>query len=191
MNTLTSRFDHVLDRYGSCITVNEEYEKLELDYAMKSINLEKEEFSNFVKTDQNEQYKILKSIYKDYKEGKNILDRFKAYDVELYSKNTQRLSNILSYNNMQEFNNFRTSEVLKYELKDSSNKLRVYIEKEVKDGKCTLVVRLIDLFHLAIPSRHKGISAETMRRRTYNKHKCNKTSINKIKQEYKKYEEQT
>ncbi len=190
MSILTSRFDHVLDRYNNCITVSEEYERLELDYAMKSINIPNEEFSNFVKTDQNEQYKLLKSIYKDYKDGKDILNDFEAYDVELHSKNTTRLSNILTHNNMEPFTDARTSRVLKYQLKNKKNKLRIYIEKEYKDGLCVLKVRLIDLFHLAIPSRHNNVPANIMLTRTYNKHRNNKVSINKIKREYNQFKEQ-
>lgn len=184
MNILVnSRFNHVLNRYDNPTTKKEKFDGIEMDFAMKSIDLEDVQFSNFVKTKQNAQYKLLKEIYKDYKAGKNILERFEALDIEMYSKNTTRLSNILSYNTMQKFDNKRTSNVLKHHLKDEPNKMRLFIEEEIKDEKKILHVRLIDLFHLAIPSRHKGVSAEDMCRRTYNKHKNDRTSIGDIKKE--------
>lgn len=172
-----NRFKHVLDRYNNPTLKEEYYSTLDMDYAMKSIKIDHEKFTNFVKTDQNEQYKLLKKIYIDYKNGKNILNKFQAYDVELYSKNTQRLTNILSYNNMQNFTNLRTSNVLKYHMIENK-KLRLYMEKD-KNNK--LIVRLIDLYHLAIPSAHKGISSEIMKERVYNEHKNNKININEIK----------
>ena len=176
-----NRFKHVLNRYDNPTLKDECYSGLEMDYAMKSINLPDEQYTNFVKTDQNQQYKLLKQIYHDYKQGKNVLNRFQAYDVELYSKNTQRLANILSYNNMKKFSKARTSTILKYHLIEDNSKFRLYIEKD-KNNK--LIVRLIDLYHLAIPSSHRGISADIMKERTYNEHKHNKTNINKIKCEY-------
>lgn len=178
---LANRFQHVLNRYDNPIRTIEEYSKLELDYAMKSINKEEFKFTNFVKSDQSNQYKLLKELYVDYKKGKNILDKFEAYDIEVFSRNTKRLSDILSYNNMEKFNNNRISNILKYQLKEGNNTLRIYIEKESANNNCVLKVRLIDLFHLAIPARHRGVSAEEMTNRLYNQHKCNKLSINKIK----------
>lgn len=172
-----NRFKHVLNRYNNPIKRDEYFSELELDYAMKSINIEEDKFTNFVKTDQNEQYKFLKELYCEYKKGINILDKFEAYDIELYSKNTERLSNILTYNNNEKFNGIRTSNVLKYHFIGDNKKFKLYIEKQGSK----LIVRLIDLFHLAIPSGHKGIPAEIMKERLYNQHKNNKISINLIK----------
>lgn len=179
---LTNRFKHVLNRYDNPTLKEEEYTNLELDFAVKSIKLDRYKFTNFVKSEQNEQYKLIKEIYIDYKKGKNILDRFKAYDVELHYKNTQRLLDILSYNNMQKFTKMRVSNILKYHMVDNNNKLRIYIERDING---CLIVRLIDLFHLAIPSAHKGIPAEIMKERIYNQHKNNKISINLIKNKFK------
>lgn len=172
-----NRFKHVLYRYNTPVIKEESYLKLEMDYAMKSINIKEEKYTNFVKTYQNEQYKLLSKIYIDYKNGKNILSRFVAYDIELYSKNTKRLSNILSYNNIQNFTLVRTSNVLKYHL-IGNNKIRRYIEKNKNN---ILNVRLIDIYHLAIPSVHRGIPAEVMKERIYNKHRNNKISISNLK----------
>ena len=173
-----NRFERILDRYNNPTLKEEYYTKLEMDYAMKSIKMENEKFTNFVKTKQNEQYKLLKDIYLDYKKGKNILDRFEAYDVELHSKNTQRLANILSHNNMSPFTKARISNILKYHFKGDNKKLKLYIEKDNNN----LFVRLIDLYHLGIPSKHKGIPADTMKERLYNQHKNDKISINNIKE---------
>lgn len=177
-----NRFNHIIDRYNDSKIITEYYSKLDMSFAMKSINLKEEQFTNFVKSKQSEQYKLLLNIYSDYKKGKNILDKFEAYDVELYSKNTKRLSKILSYNTMENFNDFRTSNVLKHRLTKSKNKLRLYIEE---DDKKNLSVKLIDLYHLAIPSSYKGTSADVMKNRLYNQHKNNKTSISCIKREQK------
>lgn len=76
---------------------------------------------------------------------------------------------------MQIFTKLRTSNILKYYLIEDNNKFRLYIEKD-KNNK--LIVRLIDLYHLAIPSSHKGISVEVMKERVYNQHKNNKVNIN-------------
>jgi len=140
----------------------EEYTKLEMDFAMKSINLEKHKFTNYVKTNQNKQYKLLEKIYSDYKNGK-------------------RLSDILSYNNMDNFTMTRITNTLKFHLKDN-NQIRLFIEIEKNN---ILKVRLIDLFHLAIPSEHKGMSSEVMKDKLYNQHKNNRLSINLIKNKYK------
>jgi len=129
---------------------------------MKSINLEKHKFTNYVKTNQNKQYKLLEKIYSDYKNGK-------------------RLSDILSYNNMDNFTMTRITNTLKFHLKDN-NQIRLFIEIEKNN---ILKVRLIDLFHLAIPSEHKGMSSEVMKDKLYNQHKNNRLSINLIKNKYK------
>lgn len=181
MNILSNRFQHVLNRYDNPIRKIEEYSRLDLDYAMKSINKEELQFTNFVKSINNNQYKFLKELYIEYKKGKNILDKFVAYDVEVFSSNTKRLISILSYNNMENFNNDRISSILKYQLREEKSTLRIYIEKEEVKGECILKVKLIDLFHLAIPSRHRGVSAEEMKNRLYNQHKGNKQSISQIK----------
>ena len=181
MNICTDRFNHVLDRYNSKRVVTEEFSKIEMDFALKSINLEKEKFNNFAKTEKNEQYLLVKELYSKYKSGINILDEFEAYDIELYSKNTSRLAEILTYNNLEPFSCVRTSNVLKFRLSNSNNTLRIYVEKVNKNNQCILKIRLIDLYHLAIPSRYKSVSADKMKNRLYEQHKRNKINISTIK----------
>lgn len=155
-----------------------EFENLEMDFAMKSIKLEKQEFTNLCKSLSSQQYIMLKELYHRYKNGENILSDF-CLDELLPFNNMPRLKEIIRYNLVNQ--DFKIYEIFKFSYK-KNNKIRFFIKNN--NGKLSVV--LIDLFHLALPSKYYDSEAEEMQKRVYSKNKENKININSIKQYYKK-----
>lgn len=154
-----------------------EFESFEMDFAMKSINLEEQEFINKCKSLSSQQYKTMDELYKHYKNGENILVDFECGDI-LPHDNINRLKKIIDYNLSGK--TFKIYEVYKFSYKPN-NKIRFY----VKNDNGNLMVVLIDLFHLALPSKHECKTKKEMQREVYLKNKKNKININEIKKYYK------
>lgn len=154
-----------------------EFESFEMDFAMKSINLEEQEFINKCKSLSSQQYIIMKDLYYRYKNGENILADFDGDDILPYD-NINRLKKIIDYNLSGK--TFKIHEIYKFSYKQN-NKIRFY----VKNDNGNLMVVLIDLFHLALPSKYKSKTKKEMQREVYLKNKTNKTNINEIKKYYK------
>lgn len=154
-----------------------EFGNLEMDFAMKSINLEKEEFTNKCKSLASEQYKTIKELYYRYKNGENILADFCCEDL-LPFDNINRLKEIIKYNLLGK--EIPIYEIYKFSYKEN-NKIRFYIKNDNENLK----VVLIDLFHLALPSKRGYKTKEEMQKETYLVNKSNSININLIKKYYK------
>lgn len=154
-----------------------EFESFEMDFAMKSINLEEQEFTNMCKSLSSQQYTTMEDLYYRYKNGENILADFEFGNILPYD-NINRLKNIIDFNLSGQ--TFKIHEVYKFSYKQN-NKIRFY----VKNDNGNLMVVLIDLFHLALPSKHECKTKKEMQREVYLKNKKNKININEIKKYYK------
>ena len=155
-----------------------EFESIEMDFSMKSINIEDLHFTNFCKSMGCEQYKLLKNTYIKYKNGENILSDFEFTEIESFS-NIKRLREIIKYNLLG--TSINIYEIFKYKY-NNDDRFQLFIKH---NGKKLNVV-LIDLFHLGIPAKHYGKTAEEMKLETYKKKRINKVNVNIIKSEYSK-----
>lgn len=176
MNMLANRF--AVNKIISRFTQNESIEKIcfssiDLDNAMKSFNFPELEFTNFAKSVNYQVYKQLAELYRDYKSGKNILDKFEATEL-LPNDSVNRLEEIIK--RQFEWDFLDTKKIIKCKNVDD-DRLQLFI----RDDKNKYKVVLIDIHHLGIPSKYRSVSKEEMQRRTYTICKKYKQGIEQIK----------
>lgn len=162
---------------AECRFDEEQYSCLKIKRNFKSIHDKDNKFTNYEKSCGTDSYAELRKIYKDFKNGVDILNKYFIGD-ELLSdkKKIERLMNIF-YNN--------TQETIKYY--EIVNKVRKYKHKEIPRiqfyiHRCNneLNLILVDIYHLGIPGKKNNKYIDD---RIYRKNMNNKTDIQRISHE--------
>lgn len=138
----------------NCRFENEEYACLKFKKNFKSIHDEQNKFTNFDRSYGTRTYKELRKIYKEFKDGVNILDKYFIGDELILDKvKIGRLRRIfynisgIGFTNVDIIKN-----VWKYKHK-TIPRLQLYIYKE-PNKELNLI--LIDIFHLGIYAQKNG-----------------------------------
>lgn len=162
---------------AECRFEEEQYSCLKMKKNFKSMHDKDNKFTNYEKSCGTDSYAELRKIYKDFKNGVDILNKYFIGD-ELLSdkKKIERLRNIF-YNNTQETINY-------YEI---VNKVRKYKHREVPRiqfyiHRCNneLNLILVDVYHLGIPGQKNG---KYIDERVYLQNMKNKIDIQRISYE--------
>lgn len=159
----------------NCRFEDEEYICLKLKRNFRSILDDENCFTNYDKSYGTKTYIELRKIYKDFKNGVNILERYFIGDELLPNRNKiERLGKIFYKVTGQEIKYIDIiNKVRKYKHKDIP-KLQLYIYKE-PNNELNLI--LVDIFHLGIYAQKNGIYSE---RRIYLQNKNNHVDIKDI-----------
>lgn len=173
----SNRFTLRTNRFKSAIFNQEEYDFIDFNGNLKSVNLEELKFTNFVNSSEKKIYKELKEICISLLTSNTIFNNsFLADEIkELKSKKIQRLYDIISKVNGRKVK--PEEAILKFKNKNNPE-LQFYIKK---DGKI-LKVFLIDLYHLGIDAKHKAFGKYDLVGR-YNAYKKCKYDIANIQLE--------
>lgn len=147
----SNRFTLRINRFQDAIFNQEEYDLIDFNGNLKSVNLEKLNFTNFVNSSEKKIYKELKDICISVVTSNSMFNNcFIADEIKVSSsKKIERLYNIISEVNGIEVKSEET--ILKFKNKNNPE-LQFYIKK---DGKI-LKVFLIDLYHLGMDARHRA-----------------------------------
>lgn len=171
-NLRTNRFDN--EQY-----TNIEYSCMQIKKNLKSLNIEKEHFTNFCTSMGCQKYRIIKKIYIENKSNVNILDKYFLSDELINDKEKNdaykinRLKRII--NNVGEPLTFLQiiNNVIKFKYKEDEE-IQLYV---FKDGKVLNLI-LIDLYHLGIFAKKNG---KYIWKDMYNRHKRDKCNLKHIK----------
>lgn len=147
------------------------------DESQKSKNYPSQHFTNYIGklTDQTNVNRVLE-LFKDL----SSLQRKELTTVRL----DPRIISILKLYNYEEIDDIVETNVVKADIKDSlsnQNGIRVFLTFEHKENNGEWIIHtkviLVDLYHLVIPSKFKGMSAIKAKEHIYNLHRNNKQCL--------------
>ncbi len=179
----SNKFRYRTNRFkGNCTQyVEKDYSCLMMKKNFKSIHDASNKFTNYEKSQGTDNYKELRKIYREYKNGVDILDKYFEGD-ELLSDGIPdklklaRLQNIIQLNTGE---NISSKDLVyntwKYKHTSMTN-IQFYLHKKSKD----LNLILVDTHHLGIYAQKNG---KYVHEREYQKHKDNKMDIKIIADE--------
>ena len=157
-------------------------ESITIGKSLNSINLEKEFFTNYVNTPNQKVYKIIEEFYKKY--INNIDTIFKDYISDDLYDNGKPINRLITLINETNGSNYSRKDLPSiYKLKNIKEpKIHLYIKIINK----SIVILLIDLYHLSIPAdiylNHQLTKKITLKDLSilYNKYKNYNYNLNHI-----------
>jgi len=150
-NIMKIRYDRFGNVFNKPIIQEETFEEIDFRNSLKSINIVKDNYTNFFTSNNTDRYIRFKELYKKHKANENIFNNLLSGDEIQHSNKDKlnRLCNILSITNNHEHITIQdlVHSIIKFKFKKDVT-MQIYIKKE--NNK--LYVYLIDLYHLAIPA---------------------------------------
>ncbi len=191
----TNQFKHSIDKITrrGCKVINTtpfHFQKIEFNKNLKSIHIKEEKFTNFIKSEKNTYYNILKElIQKLYFDNYTFFNEFQLEENNYseISAETQRLKRIImKANNIKDIKNVpiinEMIPVMYLKKKEKRYQgLRLFVNIK-EDGYIDLY--LIDLYHLGINAYNVTTNKYNLDR-NYNSNKNNDVCISKIIEELK------
>lgn len=194
LQNITNQFKHSIDKITrrGCVIINTtpfHFEKFEFNGNLHSNHIEEEKFTNFVRSEQNTYYTILKDlVHKLYLDNYNFFNEFQLEENNYseISAETQRLKRIImQVNNIKDIKDVPIiNEMIPVAYLKKKEKryqgLRLFVNIR-ENGYIDLY--LIDLYHLGINAYNATTGTHNLDR-NYNTNRDCKQCISKIADDY-------
>lgn len=133
---------------------------LSIDEALNSIDMEDDNFINFMSSKVCKEFLYIKKCYDRIKNGNySFLEKeFKNREYETFDANkNSRLRNFIFYTNNQLFSDSELQKIIKYKNKENKA-IQFFVKYDRKSDNATIC--LIDLYHLVMPTEYRQIGAK-------------------------------